>query len=356
MGTRRYDPAGPASLVLAAMAMFACLGGSVAASQDDLLQSLIAKNEAAWQRIQALRSIQYTLQREWLDRRSQKPFRGTVQIKRQGNCLWCVDRSTIHTGPLRVVAERPTPAGPMRRYEPNVAGGQTEQAERRLVVNDRYVAEWAAGNPFASRWDHNSVEAMHPRHRDRVERAQHNFMSACFGTDGYRLPEAVRMYPDRVRYEAVPVKGADGRTLYQILRFYPKESPTADLIWVIDPGKGHLAVERTFYAASETPIRQKTMRVEEVAPGLWYPVACEETEYGASGQTAEAPSVEGWTKVVVKDLKLNEPIPKEQFEIEALRLADDKPDIIVNWTTLDGQTRPYVYRDGQLVPHETFRR
>lgn len=347
--------------VLIAGAVWVCLGGLVEAAREDLLESLIAKNEVAWQKIQAMSSIQYTLEREWLDRRSQKPFHGTVQIKRRGNCLWCVNRSTIRTGPLQVTGQTHIQAGNrtfvMQRAEPNTVGGRVEEAEQRLVVNDKYMAEWPVGNPFAYRWDHNSVETMTPRRKERVAMmARDDFSPACFGTDRYRFREAVRMNPDAVRYEAAQVKGTDGRVLYQIRRFYPKESPTADLISVIDPAKGYLAVESTFYAASETPIRQETMQVEEVAPGLWFPVACEEVRYVPSSQTAEPPAVEGWTKVALKDLKLNEPIPDTQFEIDTLRLAEVKPDVIVNWTTLDGQTRPHAYRDGQLVLHEIFSR
>lgn len=350
------------SFVPAVMSVLICLVGIAEASQDDLLGSLIEKNEAAWQKIQSLQSIQYTLEREWLDRRSQKPLQGTAQIKKKGDSLWCVNRSTIRTGPLQVVAQRDIRLGnttrPMRVYEPNTVGGQTRQSEQRVVVNDGYVAFWPeVGNPLAYRWDHNSVDTMDSQPRNMVRTAVgRDFLSACFGTEGARFREATRMNVDRVRYEAVRVKAADGRDIYQIRRHYPKDSPTADLIWVIDPDKGYLAVESTFYASGETPRRCQTMRVEEVAPGLWYPVACEEVRYAAPGETAEAPAVTGWTKITVKDLKLNEPIPDEQFEIDALRLKEDKPDIIVGWRTLDGVTTSYVYRDGKLVPqHEPKR-
>ncbi len=148
--------------------------------------------------------------------------------------------------------------------------------EQRLVVNDRYMAFWPeVGNPLAYRRDHNSVDTMDSRSRRQVERTVgRDFLTACFGTDGNRFREATQRNPDRVRYEAVQVKAADGRDVYHIRRFYPKDPPMADLIWVIDPEKGYLAVESTFYAASETPVRRRTMRVEEVAAGFWYPVAC----------------------------------------------------------------------------------
>jgi hypothetical protein len=119
---------------------------------------------------------------------------------------------------------------------------------------------------------------------------------------------------------------------------------------VIDPQKGFLATESVFYAGRETPFRRQTMRVEEVAPGVWYPVGYEETEYTEPKPPAEPPAVTSWTKATLKDIKINEPIPARQFDIEALGLQTDKPDITVLRTTVEGRTIPHVYREGKLVP------
>jgi len=122
------------------------------------------------------------------------------------------------------------------------------------------------------------------------------------------------------------------------------------VVWVIHPQKGFLATEYTFDAAGEVPISRLKMSVEQIAPEVWYPVAVEETRYAEPNYPGDPPKIETWSKVLLKDVRVNEPIPDEQFEIEALELPKDKPDVTVLRVTMDGQTIAYVYRDGELVP------
>ncbi|MBM4027370.1 MAG: hypothetical protein FJ280_18485 [Planctomycetes bacterium] len=336
-------------------------GGRAASSSGDLLSSLVAKNEAAWQKIQSLHSIQYTLERQWLDRQSQQPFQGVARIKKRGNCCWSAYGSTVLTGPLQVVRETERKVGdrslPMQLLAPDTSAGQTREAERRLVVNDRYAAEWPVGNPLAYRWDHESVDAMSAKTKKHLEMSLPPESSRyCFG-DGRRLfREALEADPNWIRFDAVENKGQDGQVLYQIRRFDPKDSPRPDLVWTIDPQKGYLAVENVFYAGRETPLRRYTLRVEEIAPGLWYPTGWEEVNYAEPQQAQEPPAVRNRVKATLKDIKLNEPIADEQFEIEALGLDKDDRNVTVLWTTVEGKTLPYVYREGSLVPRETPRR
>ena len=92
--------------VLGGLLMIPCPAQGASAAKEELLQFLVERNEAAWQEIQSLTSIQYRLDREWLDRRSQRPFHATAQVKKTGHCLWCMYRVETHTGPLQVVEER----------------------------------------------------------------------------------------------------------------------------------------------------------------------------------------------------------------------------------------------------------
>ena len=146
------------------------LGQDASAPPEELLKLLIERNEAAWQKIQSLTSIQYTVEREWLDRQSQKPFRGIGQFKRKGKCLWSTYSFQAATGPLHVVGEAEGPTGTFQMLEPDTSLGQTKMMQRRIVVNDQYVAEWPGqDNPFVYRWDHNSVDTMSERTRQHVK-------------------------------------------------------------------------------------------------------------------------------------------------------------------------------------------
>jgi hypothetical protein len=329
-------------------------GQAASTSQDDLLRVLVEENEAAWQRIESLTSIQYTVEREWLDRRSQNPFHGIGRVKQRGKCLWSAYRFQIRTGPLRVVQEAETPTGTMHLLEPDTSVGQTEMTERRIVVNDQYVAEWLGpDNPLAYRWDHNSVDTMSEKTRQHVKMAlPPDIVPNCFGEDRRRFLEAVKTAGDRRRYEAVEVAEEDGRRRYQIRRFYPPDALKSDVVWVIDPEKGFLATEKIFNGAREVPIYHRRMQVEEVMPGVWYPLGFEEARFAEPNQPGEPPKVEKWSRIALKDVRINEPIPDEQFDIKALGLQKNNPDITVLRATVHGQTIPYVYRDGKLVPRE----
>jgi hypothetical protein len=71
----------------------------------------------------------------------------------------------------------------------------------------------------------------------------------------------------------------------------------------------------------------------------------------APNQPGEPPRVATWSKIALKDVRVNEPLPDEQFEIEALGLRN-VTDITVMRITVDGRTIPYVYREGTLASKE----
>lgn len=54
----------------------------------------------------------------------------------------------------------------------------------------------------------------------------------------------------------------------------------------------------------------------------------------------------------MKEIRVNESIPDEQFEIDALGLAQEGAGVIVTRITVDRRMRDWVYREGKLVPRE----
>ena len=227
-------------------------------------------------------------------------------------------------------------------------------AERRVVVNDQYMAEWPAqGNPLAYRWDHNSVDTMSEKMRRHLKMSlPPDFLQSCFGDDRQRFSGALQTGSSRGRYEAVELLGEDDRALYQIRRFYPVDSQKPDMVWVIDPQKGFLATELVFIAGREVPVFRRKMHVKQVAQRIWYPLGFEEVRFTEPNQPGESPNVETWSTITLTDVRVNEPIPDEQFDIEALRLQKDRPDITVLRTTVDGREISHVYHEGKLVPRD----
>ncbi len=307
------------------MGMSCCFAATT--SQKDLLNFLVNQNEAAWEKIHSLKTIQYTHETEWLARGQQSPFKGVAQIKKKGDWSWS-------------------------RYQRDLVDGRTSQAgvqDIRQVVNDTYIGQWPGfNNPFAYIWDHASVDALSPRQQDRIRTATpYDFLPVCFGTESARFREAMARWADDVKYNAAELRGEDGRPLYQITRSFPQDT-TPNLVWMIDPQRGFLATECTFYPGGHLLMRQ-IMQVEEISPGIWYPVGYEETRFSELKAGESTPSVRSWVKSEIRDIKINEPLPDEQFQFDALGLRKDKPDIVVVRTGLDGEKNMYTYQNGQLV-------
>lgn len=331
-----------------------CLGQS--AGQDELLQSLVARNEAAWQKIQSLASLQYTLERERLWPPCPQLFRAEAQVKKRGDCLWSVYRFETPMGPCRVVQGKGMGMGMGMDMGPDVSAVQkTTMEERRVVVNPRYLAEWSGpGDGQSYCQDHNSVAEMNPWWQTvlRASLLPPDFQSICFGLDRQRFAEAIKAVPARSRYEAAEVSGEDGRRLYEIRRFDPSDDSSPDMVWTIDPQKGFLATQYVDQAVGEIPVSRQTIRVERIAPEVWYPVACEETQAVGGFRLGDPPRGETRIKSTLKEIRVNEPIPDEQFEIEALGLAQEGSGVIVTRITVDRRMTDWVYREGKLVPRE----
>lgn len=321
--------------------------------QEDLLKSLVEKNEAAWQKIQSLASLQYTLEQERSYPPWPQPFRAVARVKKRGDCLWSVYRFETPAGPWRVVQGE---IGDMGAWiEPDVSAGQkAAMNERRVVVNSRYLAAWSGpGDGSAYCQDHNSVAEMSPWWQTvlKMSLLPPDFQYVCFGLERQRFAQALQAVSTESRHEAAEVSGEDGRRLYEIRRFDPSDDPSPDMVWTIDPQKGFLATQCVFQTAGEIPGPRQTIRVEQIAPEVWYPVACEERRT-MIGRIGYPPLGETLIKTTLKEIQINEPIPDEQFEIDAMGLAQEGSGVIVTRITVDRRMTDWVYREGKLVPRE----
>lgn len=311
--------------ILLALSMSLC--SAATAPQDDLLTSLINHSEAAWQKIHALETIQYTHETEWLARGREKPYQGIAQIKKKGDWSWSRYRRTI--------LDR--------------SSGQIHDREIRRVINDKYIAEWPdLDNELAYQWDHVSVDSISRKQKSHLRTTSpSDFLPVCFGDTKYRFRESIG--DDASKFEASEVKGEGGQILYKITRKNSETGPGPDLVWIIDPEKGFLAIESTFYPGGNYLLMRRTMRIEEISPGVWYPVGYEETRFDELKAGQSSPNVVSWVKSTLKDIKINEPLPDEQFNIEALGFDEAKREIRIVETGLEGEMILYTYRDGKLV-------
>jgi hypothetical protein len=286
---------------------------------QELLEYLIRQNEAARAKI---RSFSCTLDI------TQSGRTRTAQLKQQGSCLWLVSNQPARTGP--------------------VAGHQT-----RMVVNDRYMAEYTLPIPrsvmsYGNWFDYDSFDTMDNETKRRIQtNTPDDFFAHCFGNRSESFRWSMTRRPD-IRWDAVQTTDTDGRTVYQIRRFASRSNlPYSDAVWVVDPDKGFLATEIRSNIGDKS--WHYSMQVEQVTPGVWFPIAFQQENYRQGFKPRQ--SLDNWKRVSVRDLQVNTDIPPEQFEFDALNLWEDAPDVIVLRFQTDGTKIPYVYDDtGQLIP------
>lgn len=290
------------------------------AAPQELLEYLITQNEAARAKI---RSFSCTLDI------TQNGRTRTAQLKQQGSCLWLASNQPAKTGPI--------------------AGHQT-----RMVVNNRYMAEYILPIPRSvmsyGNWrDYDSFETMDNETKRRIQtNTPDDFFTNCFGTISESFRWSMTRRPD-IRWDAVQSTDTDGRTVYQIRRFGSRSNlPYPDAVWVVDPDKGFMVTETFAYSGGKVFLH-RSMQVEQVADGVWFPVSFQQENY-RQGFMPQI-SLSNWKRVSVRDLQVNNDIPAEQFEFDALNLWEDAPDVIVLRIQTDGTKIPYVYDNtGQLIP------
>jgi hypothetical protein len=310
--------------------------GAIVAAADapaDLLNTVVLKNEAARA---AIRSYAYTIAIE-NQRPDGPPSTSTGDVKRRGDDLYAV----------------------FHRTGMNRTAGVVEDRESRVVVNAHYAAFWPMkGNPLAYRTDHASIAQMDQRTRGHVEgNSPPEILPHCFGDADRPFRESVHLNGGDVKYDAVEARGDDGQLVYHLRRFMPTMDDPAkpDSVWIVNPRKGHLATDRISYKQDGKPWIERHVDVSEIAPGVWFPIAYEEKHHG--GREAGSPdAVTLSQKVTLKNVVVNEVYPDAQFELGALRLKEDMPDVRVLIKPLDGRAVSHVFQGDQLVRESAARK
>ena len=269
-------------VVLAGLVMLLCLSSASASPEDDLLAFLVEQNSAAQDK---LRSYSYTIKVQWnKDSDKTPPLQGEGQVKRDGQCRWSI----------------------YRRAAFNQTAGKLEDREMRLVVNDKYAAFWPdIGNPSAYQVFHSSFETMDQRTRTRSAlEAPMEVLSHCFGgSEGGSFRETMAKFPS-MKFDAISVKGSDGKTVYQIRRFMPtmENASKPDAVWVLDPEQGFLVIKNIAYKANGDEWIHRNIQPKQVGPGVWFFVSFKEQRYGTSRKPTETKSVTQWHQAQLTDI------------------------------------------------------
>lgn len=296
----------------------------------DLLNFLIERNEAGREKI---KSYSFTLE---ADQKYQKNLAtGAAEVKGIGDYLWCKHLQT----------------------QLNSAGGLMLERETRVVVNDTFSAIWRG--PMvrtADQYLHRSFETMDPKRKSTIRTTMpHQFMGYCFGDPVTSFRESLALYPEKVKWRAIKTEKADGKQVYEIWRSSVTGGESGVKVkWVLDPAKGYLATECTAYQDNAIWLR-RVMEVEELAKGVWFPIEFREERRDRQGGSDGSKVISEET-IWLKNVVVNEGIPDEQFEFDALNLQKDMPDVIVLRFGLDGSRVPYVYYGGRLVPQKAVLR
>ncbi len=233
-----------------------------------------------------------------------------------------------------------------------------QEIEIRFVVNDSYMAIWPmVGNPLAYQNDHSSFDTIDRRIKTRITiNTPYNFLPYCFGGSVRPFRKSINLHPEKTKWDAIEVKDSNGKAVYHIRRFVPMmdDASKPDMIWILDPQKGFLATETISYKSNGDIWINRSMKIREVAEGIWFPVEYNDKRYGTRRRD-ETHTLTKWRKAKLKHVKVNEDFPDKQFKIGALGLKKDMPNITIVRTGLDGKVVPYVYLGEDIVPKERQR-
>ena len=333
------------------------------ADANGLLKFLVEKNEAAWAKIEALRSIQYTEIIERSSSRSKAIFKDIARIKRQGKCLYSRFQESIFVPSTTSMQE-------VKRVERQVGDKSVthrlmlatgprshEKREKRLVINDKYSVYALMGNLTVSWRDHSSVAAAR---KDLNKLIQMNtpkkLMAFCFGERHLKFRDTIKQLDARMQYDAIKLNDAKNQPIYQIRRRWSGLEDgrvcEPDMIWIIDPDSGYLATEVIFNPPKGAFSRHWTFEAKQISEGVWYPVECAEKRIETKGGVSKQVF---WYKSRLDNIVCNAEIPASQFTVESLQLNQDMPEAIVVRTKVDGQRIPYVFEGDTLVPERSER-
>lgn len=301
---------------------------------DDLLNFLITQNQASQQKI---KSYSYDLKSE--SELTRGSFSTSLKVKTKGKCLYCIYDYIGY----------------------NKTDDQTIKIEKRAVINDKYSAVWPMlGHAYAYQIDHNSIEEMS---KDEISQAKINKtndpLPHCFGDPTGSFSILFTQHPDVIKWDALKTSDPNGKTIYKIRRIRTSlnRPKRVDKIWFLDPEKGFLTTQTISYRSNGNVWMTRDIGLKEAVPGLWFPTSFNEIDYASSEETdQQAQTISRHVKMAINNLKVNLDIPNEQFEINALNLKQDFPDILVLRTTIDGQKTPYVYQGDSLIDQKTYQK
>ncbi|MEN6627054.1 MAG: SUMF1/EgtB/PvdO family nonheme iron enzyme [Candidatus Sumerlaeia bacterium] len=218
--------------------------------------------------------------------------------------------------------------------------------EIRFVANDQYIAFVNTQFANAQWYDYPTTQSRMTK-RIAEARSSHTPSNAdiqlCFGLPRQSLREMVAVKNIGIRHEAVETKDESGRRIYQLRRFKPgmKDPNSPQAVWVIDPDKGYLITGMTSYHEDGSVWTKNSFKLKEVSDGAWFPVEFSETY--------NTPQLQYERSMTISDIKLNPPVDKSQFAVEALDLKSLNPAIVFLRTEADGTKSIYTNENGKLV-------
>jgi hypothetical protein len=222
----------------------------------------------------------------------------------------------------------------------------------RAVANDMYIASWAVGTGSALQFDHESLALLSLRDRGiRLEsRRQIDITKYGFGNGDLAFREIISEGPSYSTWEVQSVgQGDDAR--YELRRFYVVDGKKGRLVseHVIDPNRGYLLTASKYYGSDQKLGAFVAVDANEVAPGIWMPVAVTRTQYAGWPKHIDASVVDLGITAQIEYESINQDIPDEQFTLSALKMPAGT-DIIRQ--TVDGQHMFSTWYDGNIIPFE----
>ena len=227
--------------------------------------------------------------------------------------------------------------------------GETQELDDRLVLNEEYLATFGyPGTAHAYMWEHESIDSISEYAKEHlVGLNPRNPMWYGFTVDTRDLADMYDPARDDLWEVLEQTNGATGSTKYLVRHYSNTEPRWLYLEIVVDPSKAFLMTHVTRFWKNGNVLREIDVDLEEVAPGIWFPMAYEQTYHNKAG------GKETTSRNVVTSLQVNIQVDPALFQWQALDMA---PETNVMRTDVSGETEVFFPVDGELYPWSVVQR
>ncbi len=195
-------------------------------------------------------------------------------------------------------------------------GEHANDDQWRMVVNDRYLADWLVGTRGAFVWHCDSPAVAQPS--SSAQAVRENSRSPIRYGFGDKDGLLTDLYNKALEHQVANLCVSKNQSLY-VIKYADIKNASAEEL-TVDSAKGYL-ITHSVYSQNGLVSREMSVEPKEVEPGVWFPSVWEVTEYNIRAKVADKPAVVEHSRNELQSVKINPHFSDDTFTLKALKLG-----------------------------------